>query len=355
MASAGVDVDRLTAWLVRVPLRRTFVTAATHIAERRVILVRLEAEGREGWGEAAPVPGHGGNDVDRLWAQLLARGDAFGLSFVDDTPGMLGAALEQAKTDLQARVLEQPLWRILGSTRRVAASAAVGVADDGNPDPNQIESAAAEGYRHIKVKVTPNTDAGRVAGLISEYPRIDFGADGNGTLAPDHRAVLQALDDLALAYIEQPGAADDIDLHAELRRRMATPISLDESATSTHRIGQIVARAAADIVNLKVGRFGTTTTRRLAGDLVAEGLRTRLGGLVETGIGRAHSAALGGHEFFSVVGDLAGSGRYFADDLVRPSWTVSDGWIDLPDGPGIGVEVDVAAVTAHSEANVSIG
>ena len=354
---SGIDsgVERLSAWLVALPFLEPFGSAQARLTDRRVILVKVEGVGNVGWGEAAPVPGHSSQNVDRLWMQLAARIDAFGLAAITDTPGMLGAAFEQADADLRARDIGQPLWRILGGTRSVTASAAIGVADNGSPDPRQIETAAAAGYRHVKLKLTPAADPNQLAASQAQYPQIRFGVDGNGSIGPDHLALLTRLDDLDLEYIEQPGSRDDLDFHADLRQRLRTPISLDESASSPHRITQIISERSADVINLKVGRFGTTTTHRLAGDIVAGGLRARIGGLLETGVGRAHTLALAGHEFFSVAGDIAGSDRYFADDLVRPQWTVHAGQIDLMDSPGIGVEVDEDAVAAHSEESLNVG
>lgn len=355
MTSADNGAERITAWLVALPLRQPFVSAQTWITERRVMLVKVEVGEYAGWGEAAPVPGHTDTDLDLLWGQLIDRIDAFGLATSDGAPGMLGAAFEQAQADLNARRMHQPLWRILGSNGSVTASAAIGMTTNGTPDPAQIEAAGLAGYSHVKLKVVPSTDPEHIAALRAEYPQLRFGADANGSLTRAHMSMLVALDRLGLEYIEQPGPPDALDFHAELRRSMKTAIALDESAGSLQRIRQIVATGAADVINLKVGRFGTISTRRLAGDIVAGGLRARIGGLIETGVGRAHTAALAGHQFFTVVGDLAGSDRYFSDDLVRPQWTVDNGQIHLPDAPGIGVTVDEEAVTAHAEDRISIG
>ena len=168
-------------------------------------------------------------------------------------------------------------------------------------------------------------------------------------------ALLSGLDELGLSYLEQPGDRQDLEFHATLRQTCHTPVCLDESATSEAAIRAIIGAQAADLINLKVGRFGTTATLLLAKQIAAAGLGVRVGGLLESGIGKAHSVALASHPLFSVTGDIAGSDRYFADDLVRPQWRVADGLLSLPSGQGIGVEVDEAAVTTHTIDTMRIG
>jgi O-succinylbenzoate synthase len=317
--------------------------------ERRVILIEASAVGFTGWGEAAPVPGHTRQTDADLWSELTTAGRAA----LESSTDLLGAAYAGALADLEARSSGRPLWSRLGAAATVWASAAIGVTGAGAPDRRLLETAAASGYRFAKLKVTPATTPLQVAAAIEAYPTIRFGADANGSLG-NEEPLLRALDGMGLAYIEQPGPIGDLEFHSRLRMALETPISLDESAATPGSVARIIAAAAADIVNLKVGRFGPAATLRLAGELVEAGLGARLGGLIETGVGRAHTVALASHGPFPFVGDIAGSDRYFTDDLVRPQWRLHDGRLPLPGGPGIGVTVDNEAVAAHTIASLRL-
>ena len=344
MGLADTRLEQISAWRVRLNLRQGFVSAQTHITSRQVILLRVRSDDFLGWGEAAPVPGHSDEDIETIWLTLRALANDRGLEAARGSTGLLRAAFHPAIDDAAARRAGLPLWESLGGEGPVPASAAIGVDPDGQPSRTQIESAARAGYRYAKLKITPRTDPGLIADLLREHDDIAFGADANGSLSDDEGQLLAHLDRIGLEYIEQPGAPDDLAMHAELRRRLDTAISLDESAHSPAAVNQIIAAAAADIVNLKVGRFGTAKTLDIAMTTAASGTRVRVGGLIESGIGRAHTVALAAHPVFTVVGDIAGSDRYFANDLVIPQWRVTNGHLALPSNPGIGVTVDEEAI-----------
>jgi len=349
-----VNIDRVTARLVSLPLSSSFLSSRTSLKKREIILVTVHSDGLAGWGEAAPVPGHTRQDVGRLWEELNARASADGLSIVEHSDGLLAAGFAEALADVDARREGRPLCHAPGKDHGVAASAAISVDRNGDPDRHFLETAAASGYRFAKLKITPSTKPAKVAEVIDDYPMVRFGVDANESLGPGHESLLSALDDFGLEYIEQPGPHHDLDFHRRLRAQLTTPISLDESAASVDDVRQIVATGAGDIVNLKVGRFGPAITLELADEIVSAGLRARIGGLIETGVGRAHGVAVATHPQFSVVGDVAGSDRYFADDLVRPQWRVSNGELPIPDGPGIAVTVDEEAVVDHTIATLTV-
>ncbi len=355
MTSGEQAIDKVSAWVVALPLRQGFFSARSRIEERRLLLIRLEGDGIVGWGEAAPVPGHSAEQMTDIWSSLRGLLLAHGTGASSQATGMLGAAFNQALDDLAARRDDKPLWQWLGGENPVPASAAIGVDRDGQPDVGQVASAAQAGYRNAKLKITPHTTPGRVAKLIDQYPEIRFAADANGSLDVAERALLAAVDDLDLLYIEQPGNPTDLELHARWRRQLQTPIALDESAATAESVAAIIAAEAADIINIKAGRYGTTRALDLARDVVAAGCAVRLGGLLESGVGRAHSVALASHSLFTVPGDLAGSDRYFADDLVAPQWRLEAGTLPLPSGAGIGVDVDLDAVAAATVEELHVG
>ena len=354
MSSDSLTPDQITAWIVKLPLVRPITSAATELHHRRVIVVRFRSQDAVGWGEAAPVPGHTTETVDQAWRWLTNSAPTTGLHMPNHSMGMLAAAFAQAEADLAAHAAAEPLWRHLGGSAPVWASAAIGLDKGHRPDADQLRSAAQQGYRHMKMKIDSYSKISDVAATMAEYPDVTFGVDANGSLNLSNRVLFGHLDDLGLTYIEQPGAADDHEGHRRLRANMSTPIALDETAESVAAIDRILAEESADVINLKAGRFGTVQTLHLASRITAAGCRVRLGGLVESGIGRAHTVALATHEAFAMVGDIAGSDRYFGDDLVRPQWRVVGGRLNPPDTPGIGVAVDEAAVESFATEVVSV-
>jgi O-succinylbenzoate synthase len=233
---------------------------------------------------------------------------------------------------------------MLGGTQPVWASAAIGLDDAGQPDLERLEAAIAEGYRRAKLKITADVDPRVLARACELMPAGDLGLDANGSLADAGRALMTRIDKSGFAYLEQPGSIADLDWHAELRQALSTPLALDESAHSLAAIDAILAAGAADIINLKVGRFGTRETLEIAKRVVTTGIAVRLGGLIESGIGRAHTVAVATCADFTGLNDIAGSDRYLTDDLVIPSWRLDSGLLPRPEQPGIGVAVDEEAV-----------
>ncbi len=344
MGPTNTAIDRINAWAVDLPMNRPFVTARSVLRSRRLILVKLEADGNVGWGEAAPVPGHSIEDFAAVWTRLQTATTELLTSDRMSVAGAAAAAILQAGADVEAKGAGLPLWRHLGGGNDVWARAAIGVDAEGRPDRAMLEQFAAASYRYVKLKITRATEATWLRDIAADFPGIMMGLDANGSLGLDNATAIMAFDDLGFDFIEQPGPAADLDGHRRLRNIMATPVALDESAYSVPAIDEILDHGAADIINLKAGRFGTTETLRLAQQIAESGCRTRLGGLVESGIGRAHNVALAGCDGFSVVGDIAGSDVYFDNDLVDPPWRVVDGRLRRTGDPGIGVSVDEAAI-----------
>ncbi len=339
--------DGIDSWLVSLPLSGGFANAVNSIAMRHTIVVRIRRDDLSGWGEAAPYPGHSAETVDEIWRLLKSVNEAGELARAIGGSQLLKAATDQARSDLDARSAGAPLWRYLGGSNEVVPSAAIGVDDSGQPDRSQVARALAAGYTHLKLKLTPQSRPDEIGALITAHPQAIFGADGNGSLGEDAE-VLMALDRIGLAFLEQPLPASDLAGSARLVARLMTPIALDESVATSGDVTEAIARESGAIITLKVGRFGPQETLRLAAAVTGAGLQARLGGLVETGVGRAHSVALSANPLFAPGGDVAGSDMYFTDDLVRPQWRVDRGRIALPTAPGIGVAVDETALRRHA-------
>ncbi|MGD2051537.1 MAG: enolase C-terminal domain-like protein [Acidimicrobiia bacterium] len=330
----------LEAWAVDLPLRRPFATSLGTITSRRLAIVAIAIDGLVGWGEAAPYPGHT-EPFDRVWAHL--RTDP-GPAAPQRAPTAV-AAIDEAVGDLAAKAAGVPLWAHLGgSAGGVAAGATVGLAE---PAARAREVAAlhAAGYRAFKLKIDRSSPVEEVAALREAYPDVTFGADANGSFPAAGDTALARWDRAGLAYLEQPLPVADLAGLAALARRFVTPIALDESAADPAAAREALAAVPGAVLTLKAGRLGTRQGAALAGEVAAAGSHLRVGGLVESGIGRSHAVALATLPAADVVGDLAASDRYFVDDLVDPSWRLDGAGRLLPrDTPGIGVDVDRAAL-----------
>ena len=208
----------------------------------------------------------------------------------------------------------------------------------------KARAALERGYRKIKIKIKPGADVKYVRAvreaLGSEAPLM---ADANNAYTLEDADSLVALDELGLIMIEQPLAWDDLLRHAELQKRLATPICLDESITSLDRAADMIALGAGRIVNIKPGRVGGFLQSIAIHDLcAAHGIPVWCGGMLESGVGRAHNVALASLPNFTIPGDISPSERYWDEDIVIPEWTMDkEGWIDVPvDQLGLGVQVD---------------
>jgi O-succinylbenzoate synthase len=330
-----------------------FTSARSALRHRRVVVLSVEGDGVTGWGEAAPVPGHTIEDANQIWTTLRLLLAEHGPEAATAATGLLAAAFAQAADDASSKAGNEPLWRRLGGTREVVPSAAIGVDSSGRPDVRQIDVAAASGYLNMKLKISPACEAEALRRILDTHPGVSFGADANGSFDRSHRKLLAAIDSVGLAYLEQPGKRNDLEFHCDLRAQLQTPVALDESVADPRDIPRVLAAGAADVITLKTGLLGPSRALQQARLVVSAGIEVRLGGLIESGIGRAHAAALAGHPIVTRPSDIAGSDRYFEDDLVRPQWRLQDGLIRLSGEPGIGVTVDRSALTAHSLANLT--
>lgn len=349
-----MPVERIDLWQVALPLRVPYVTAGSSLTERRVVIVRVTAGEVVGWGEAAPVPGYSAATVDEVWEALAAAPET---TPPVTLPGEARAALSGARADLAARAAGQPLWRALGGTGpAVPAGAVAGLHREPGDLVAEVDRYVGEGYRAVKVKIAPGADREQLAAVRRHHPDLVLGADGNGSYRRGDIEQLARFADLGLAYLEQPLPADDLDGHGRLAAATPVPICLDESIGSAADVARAAALGAAALVNVKPGRLGgLRECREVLAAAQRAGLGARAGGMLETGIGRAHLVALASLPGFTVAGDVAASDRYFVRDVVTPPWQLTDGCLVAPETPGIGVAVDEAALDARAERTATSG
>ncbi len=354
-----MKIQRVELREIRLRLRAPFETSLGRTEWRRILLVRVfDAEGGDGWGEctAPEEPFYNHEFIDAAWLvlreflvpMLLGRE----LESASDVPllfrgvrghGMAKAAVEAACWDLQARREGRPLWQLLGGTRaEIECGVSLGIQSSPADLLKKVEQELAAGYRRIKVKIKPGLEREIIGAVRAAFPEVPLMADANAAYTRSDADVLRSLDEFALMMLEQPLAHDDLLDHAELQRQMRTPICLDESITSAEKARKALAIGACRIINIKLGRVGGYVEARRIHDLCrAQGVPVWCGGMLESGIGRAHNIALSTLEGFSLPGDVSASRRYWERDIIEPEVEVTpQGTIRVPEGAGIGFAVN---------------
>jgi O-succinylbenzoate synthase len=367
-----VRVDRLELFLCRLPLVHFFETSFGRSYDRTFVLVRIEGDGHEGWGEAVAEanPYYSSETTETVWHIVhgflapLVLGRPFdhprdvfpALSRVRGH-NMAKAAVEMAAWDLHARTVGQPLARLLGGVRpRIASGVSIGIQDSHDQLLDTIERERAAGYQRIKIKIKPGWDVEVVEKVRARFGAIPLMVDANAAYRLADADRLAGLDPFELMMIEQPLDYDDVMDHVALQRRLSTPICLDESIHTVRIARDAIAAGACRIINIKPGRVGGHAQSIALHDLCASrGIPVWHGGMLESGIGRAHNIHLSSLPNFSLPGDVAASRRYYQPDLIDPPIEVApDGTIAVPDGPGIGVTVVPDRVARATERHVSL-
>ncbi|HEV3474640.1 MAG TPA: o-succinylbenzoate synthase [Actinomycetota bacterium] len=330
---------------VRLPLVRPFTTSFGTTSAKECVLVRAAGDdGAEGWGECTAMerPAYSGEWVDGAW--LLLRDHLVPAVFAERAPGVRGhpmatAAVEIALLDLQLRREGVSLAKHLGGVRgRVPCGVSLGIEGSIDDLLDLVKQYVSAGYRRIKLKIEPGRDVEVVRAVRDAFPDTPLSVDANAAYDRETASELQGLDELGLEYIEQPLAEDDVAGHADLQRRLATPICLDETITSSVAARGAIELGACRVINVKVGRVGglaeTVRIHELARDM---DVPLWVGGMLETGLGRAVNVAVASLPRFTLPGDTSGSDRYFDRDLTEPFVVEDDGTMRVPTGAGLGV------------------
>ncbi len=362
-----VRIKRIEMLQVAMSSRRPLVAAHGTIEERPVILVRIwDADGVYGWGEcvAFPAAGYVGETVDSAWRALqggiipalhnrrFESPDELAdyLSGAAARTPIAGAAVEMAAWDMVARRQGRSLSNLLGGTRNnIATGKTIGLGHAGTLATDVAEARRA-GYQRIKIKVEPRTALSTAAAAIRAADGVPIVADANGSFSVDDIGPLRELDALGLAWIEQPFPPGLLGASADLQDSMSTPIALDESASSRNSVRRIVDMHAARALSIKPGRLGGHSEARAAYKLARNaGLSLWIGGMLETGVGRAHNLALASLPGFDLPGDMGPSTEYWNRDLITAPIEMVAGHIGVPIGYGIGVEVDTEYLLAATQ------
>lgn len=367
VSSHSVSVASVGMRLVRLPLKEAFETSFGSIDTRQIFLVSVEAEGITGWGEvvAAEEPrysyetvGTASHIIRDYLAQALMVEPLNGLT--DLAPRFAGfkghnmakAGLELAYQDLLAQMQDKSLSELVGGTRtRVPVGVSLGIQPTLAALLDRVDRYLALGYQRIKLKIKPGWDLKVVAEVRRRHPKTLLSVDANSAYTLNDLDHLKALDEFGLLMIEQPLDHDDLVDHARLQAELKTPICLDESITSVRRAEQALELGSCRLINIKVGRVGGYSQALAIHDLCYErGVPVWCGGMLESGIGRAHNLALASLPGFTLPGDISASSRYFDRDLIVPEVTVAaDGTVEVPRGRGLGFEVDLGYIESRTE------
>jgi len=366
-----IQLDRLELRELNLPLKFPFETSFGRTTNRRVLIVQaIDQSGEVGYGECVAMEGpfYSGETIDTAWiiiakhiAPLLASQDIR----ADQVYGMLSpirgnqmakGAVEAAIWDLEAKLFGLPLWKHLGGERtEIACGVSIGLQASTNELVETVARELDSGYQRIKIKIKPRQDVKLVQAVRARYKDILLSVDANAaySLEPD-LAVMKELDRYNLLMIEQPLAAGDLVDHAKLQRQLSTPLCLDESIGSAANARHALELGACRIINIKLGRVGGLSQAREIHNLaVQQRIPVWCGGMLETGIGRAHNIAVSSLPGFTLPGDVSASRRYWEEDIIEPEVEVSSrGTIQVPTSPGLGYRVRsdrIEKLTVRSE------
>jgi len=370
-----MNIDRIDLYHITQTLISPFVTSFGPQQQRDCLIVAIHADGLTGWGECVATndPGYSYETVITAWHVLTdfllpalvgktldgPEGLGAALSFVRGHP-LAKAAVDQAIWDLAAQQRGISLAAALaapypeGSRPRVKVGVSIGIQTSIQRTLEVIGDYVDQGYRRIKLKIKPGHDVELARAARAAFPDLPIMLDANSAFRLEDAPVFQAMDDLGLLMLEQPLGYEDIYDHSRLRPLIHTPLCLDESIHSADHARYALALGACDIINVKPSRVAGWTEARRIHDLCREaGMPLWVGGMLETGIGRAAQLALAALPGFTLPGDISATARYYERDITAPFYlNAEDSTITVPDGVGLGVEIDhnqLAAVTLRRE------
>jgi O-succinylbenzoate synthase len=367
-----MKIDSLILNHISMPLVAPFETSFGRETVRECILITLNADGLIGYGEcvASRDPGYSYETTGTAWHILK--------DFI--APLVLGQDIRDAN-DFQKRVegvrghhlakagVEMALWDLLGKrdgkslkemfegTRdKVEVGVSIGIQESASALVGTVASYLEKGYRRVKIKIKPGREVDETSAVRSAYPELRLQVDANSAYTLESASVLKPLDDLDLLLIEQPLFEDDIWDHRKLQAEFKTPICLDESIVSPRHARYALEMEACRIINIKPARVGGLSQAVAIHDACfAQSVPVWCGGMLETGVGRASNLALASLPGFVLPGDISASDRYYQRDITNERFVLNDdSTIDVPNGHGLGVTIDEAALKEFTLSETTI-
>ena len=365
----AAGIKNIVLHRVRIPFVEPFRISNGVVAEKESILIEVtNTDEVTGWGECAPMAGsfYSADTPDSSWRaltqDLIPR--LFESRTVDphqaylqlrELPGdaFAKAGIEGVLWDLYATTRGIPLCEALNiSQRAVPSGVAIGIFDSVDELLERVRIFAGQGYQRVKIKIQPGWDVEPVARIREEFPELPLMVDANAAYSITDTAALRELDRFGLMMIEQPLAAAAIDESGELQSQLKTPLCADESADSIASVRQLIEKNAVRVINIKVQRVGGLSEALLMlQTALAAGVRCWAGTMPELGIASAQALHLAMHTGFSFPTDIEASSRWYADDVIEPLIDIDrEGFIHVPQGPGIGFTVSRAKVDQYATA-----
>jgi O-succinylbenzoate synthase len=341
---------------IHMSLVAPFETSMNVTTARRILLVEVRLDGATGWGEcvAGEDPYYSPETIDTawhilrtyLWPMIKAKDFASAAdiwSMLEPVRGhnMAKGALEAAIWEGEARERNLPLSKLIGGFHKhLPCGVSIGIKPTVEALLEAVQKELAAGYQRIKIKIKPGRELNEVKALREKFPDIKLMVDANSAYRLEDWRILKQLESFYLMMIEQPLGWDDLFGHIELQRRLDTPICLDECIHTEEQAKAAIDFDACKIINIKLGRVGGYTVAKRIHDLAQQaGMPVWCGGMLESGIGRAHNIALSTLPNFTLPGDITASKRYWTEDIIEPEVTVNrQGVIHVPTGPGMGFE-----------------
>jgi O-succinylbenzoate synthase len=367
-----MKINRINLYHLRMPLLSAFETSFGRIQTRDCILVEAFAEGVIGYGEcpADRDPGYSYETVGTAWHILQ---DFLVPAVLDQEISgpeelqprvtfvrghlMAKAGLEMSLWDLLGKAQGLPLSQMLGGMRqKVDVGVSVGLQESPRRLLEVVQEYLNLGYRRVKIKIKPGRDVEDTSKVRREFPELRLQVDANSAYTLESAGSLTPLDELGLLLMEQPLAEDDLWDHRQLQAKFRTPICLDESITSLRLARQALEMKACRVINIKAGRVGGLSQAVAIHDLCRSlGVPVWCGGMLETGVGRASNLALASLPGFTLPGDISATDRYYHEDITHERFILNpDSTIDVPKAPGLGVNIDPAALNRATIAKINL-
>ena len=350
-------IEQITLREIGMRLKTPFETSFGVTQDRRTLLVEVVADGVRGWGEVTAMesPSYNSETTETAWhivsefvAPLVIGQD---ISPAAELPGLLSgirghgmakSGVETAIWDIEAQQQGMPLWKLLGGVRQeIPCGVSLGIRENAQSLVRSVEEELSCGYRRIKLKIKPGKDLDFVRAVRNRFPNILLSVDANSAYRLEDADHLRALDEFGLLMIEQPLGWDDIYSHIRLQAQIKTPICLDECINTAEQAIAAIKLEACRIINIKLGRAGGHTSARDIHNVCnLQSIPVWCGGMLESGVGRAHNIAMSTLPGFILPGDVSASRRYWIEDIIEPEVEVSpQGMIAVPTSAGLGYTV----------------
>jgi O-succinylbenzoate synthase len=352
-----MKIERIDIREIHMRLRAPFETSFGVVENRRILLLQVYAGGMSGWGEgtATEAPFYISENIDTAWMMLrdflIPRVLGKSIDGAKDIPALLQpirgnqmakAAIETAVWHLESLSRGLPLYQAIGGTmQEIPCGVSLGIQATIERILALVEREVASGYQRIKLKIKPGKDISVVREVRARFPHIRLSVDANSAYSLEDASHLKQFDQFGLLMMEQPLEWDDMHRHSRLQAQIATPICLDESIHHLRHAQAAVEMGACRVINIKLGRVGGhAEASRIQAHCAGAGIPVWCGGMIESGIGRAHNIAMSTQPGFIWPGDVSASRRYWEQDIIEPEVEVTpQGTIRVPQSPGLGYEI----------------